>query len=73
MLILLLYPIDYFGHYSDFESFLCNIAIQVAGQWSDQEPLSPWLATGNSPASYWSTLLNVLIHVSYVLYVCMHV
>ena len=28
---------------------------KLAGQWSDQEPLSPRLATGNSPAGYWST------------------
>ena len=26
----------------------------LVDQWSDQEPLSPWLATGKSPANHWS-------------------
>ena len=33
--------------------FLCCTCV---GQWSVQEPLSPRLATGQSPAGHWSTL-----------------
>ena len=37
--------------------------MEVMGQWSDQEPLSPRLATGKSPADYWSIciVIDILI------------
>ena len=40
-----------------------NNIIEVIGQWSDQEPLSPRLATGKSPADYWSIciVINILL------------
>ena len=51
---------------------------KLSGQWSDQEPLSPRLATGNSPAGYWSTLFCpysciVCVLCMYVMYVCIYV
>ena len=33
--------------------------MEVMGQWSDQEPLSPRLATGKSPADYWSICIVI--------------
>ena len=38
--------------------YVCSmdVCLYIADQWSDQEHLSPWLATGNSPAGYWSTV-----------------
>ena len=44
---------------------------EVGGQWSDQEPISSRLATGKSPAGYWSTVIGIFIFM-YDNYGCMH-
>ena len=33
--------------------------MEVMGQWSDQEPLTPRLATGKNPADYWSICIVI--------------